>query len=111
MLYPSSRFKTHNSDGVVMDEEGDIDEGAGARKSVDTANSDSEYSRSVVSFISVATEAQIANPGKFPRYFMIISAGYMFPWTAICSKIELLTQLYGKQFFVLMNVYFYISGM
>jgi hypothetical protein len=104
MLYPSSRFKNSNSDGVVMGEEGDGDED---RKSRDTVNS--EYSMPAIS-ISVVAEGQ-ANPGSFPMYFMIISAGYMFPWTAICSKIEILTELYGKEFFVLMNVYFYISGL
>ena len=107
MLFPSSRFKNSNSDGVVMGEEGDGDEDRG--KSRDSVNS--EYSKSVISVISVAADAHLANPGKFPMYFMIISAGYMFPWTAICSKIEILTQLYGKEFFVMMNVYFYISGM
>jgi len=76
------------------------------RKSQETVNSDCSLPA-----VSMASAAHLANPGNFPMYFMIISAGYMFPWTAICSKIEVLTQLYGKEFFTLMNAYFYISGL
>ncbi len=59
----------------------------------------------------VTSPALVANPGNFPMYFMLISAGYVLPWTAICSKVSYFTEEYGANYFVMLNVYFYVSGL
>jgi len=46
-----------------------------------------------------------------PMLFLVISTGYMFPWTAICSKVHYYTQTFGQSYFVLMNILFYVSGL
>jgi hypothetical protein len=49
--------------------------------------------------------------GYVPLNFMLISAGYMFPWTAICSKVSFYTAYYGKNYFCILNILFYSSGL
>jgi hypothetical protein len=106
MLYPRARLTSLSVEPQPINEHGNDPEG-------DQKSSAARVSARNMSSVSSMSPSMADNTGvgQFPLYFMIISSGYMFPWTAICSKINFFTEEWGSDFFCLLNIVFYASGL